>query len=422
MSHLALRNPEAHLRAVLARTPVTAARYGVLGMVHDGLIDQGLDLAEHLVRTAAPLCSALGVEDVYGVPAALQQMVGRPPRAVADALCDPQLVKVLYLALDAFGLFDLADDVRTWSRHEDVAIRSLSNLEVLSRSELVVQLRRRCGELINAWRDAGGVDLAPTHGLDGRALTAAARAWQLPLVNGALPAKPTAAAALYPNRLGRTAAVVAISRARQALSMSCPAPEEWVFEALAMVIAVGEAIGPKTEHVSVATLSKGTAPGEVPVEVASGPVGDSGFSIDRWWPTFDSWGSQSPVIVRAIPTAWRLRDWEADVLVWALCSAAVRLAVAASAPSLPSSRSFRALGEVPTTSVDPWPAHMKAELPVWEAGAQSVWKLMQSARLAKARAPWPGCSVPLLSDDASWPWQSPSDGKLAGVPAGESGA
>lgn len=421
---IALRNGENYLATLFRYTPLTAVRHGVLGMTRDALMTTGADLpAGNLTAAAAPLCSVLGVADLDAVPEALRIMAGRPPRAVTSALRDPKLVRALTTGLDMLGLLQLSDQVATWVPTASVLPLPLSERGQMERAQMVAALRARCGELIEAWRAAGGVDLAPNAvPVDGRALTAAARAWQLPLVNGALPPVPTAAAALHPNRLGRTAAIVAFSRARQAMSMSCPAPEEWVFEAIAMVIAVGEAISPASMDLPASTLRRLAAPSQVPVEVRSGVVGNTGFSLDYWWPIFDSWGSQSATVARAIPTAWKLSTVEADVLVWALCSAAVRLAMAASAPARPTGPAIRMIGGGAVPVVDPWPAHAEAEFSVWVTGARSVWMLMQSARSLETRTVWPGCTAPLLSDDASWPWQTPSDGKLADVPAGESEA
>jgi hypothetical protein len=147
--------------------------------------------------------------------------------------------------------------------------------------------------------------------------------------------------------------------------------------------------------------------GELPLQVRCGmPVSDVMVDVHGWWSIFSAWGSSARRGAVAIPTAWRLSPAQADVVMWSLCGVAVRLALAASAPSV-LARSMRPFD---------WSAHVVARSPEWLAGAGSVWSLMQRGRAPKDRTVMPEGLLPSLSDASSWPWRSESSGMLGGVP------
>jgi hypothetical protein len=420
MGNITLAHGERHLRVLMNATRLTAVRYGLLDALSDAVTTGGYDdLATSLSEAAAPLCAALEVTELPDVPYALQSMTGRPPRRVMTALRGEALAWAVSRSFDVVGLYELADRARTWSPEAARGLNpgSLSADALAERRSLADSLRVRAREIYAAWlKVPGGVDLAPSMVMDGRALTAAARAWQLPLLNGTMQPAPMATAALHPNRLGRTAAIVAFSRAREALSSSRCVPDVLVFESVALLIAVGEAISGPNDLDNKASRSRrkylrgehGVVPVQVPlgesVNVRSGAVGEGGYQLDCWWPVFDSWGSQSARTAQAIPTAWKLTAVEADVLVWALCSVAVRLAVAAMSPvtATPS----KIVGAASAAVGDSWSTHWASESSTWEAGARFVWSLMQGTRGLEGRTVWPGQCEWSLKDEASWPWRS----------------
>lgn len=400
MSKITLSDGERHMRTLMHTTPLTAVRYGVLSLLRDALETGtrrgGLEgWPEQIDKVTAPLCSALDIESIHEVPAALQRMTGRPPRRVVAALRDKDFVISVANAFEALGSIDLSDRAMAWSpgTFRSEGLPALPGDGLSARSGLLGALRARARQIHAAWV-AEQVDFALAVRLDGRSLNAAARAWQMPLVTGAQPTAPMATTALYPNRLGRTAAVVAYLYAPQAYSKESPAPDAWIFESLAMLVAVGEAIAGPDVHARRPAM-EGHGVSEV-VSVGSGPLGDGLFDVACWWPVFDAWGSQSERVARSVPTAWKLTDAEADVLVWVLCGVAARLAVAASAR-----RSTRRGSDDGRAWVD----HRDAELPVWTVGARSVWSLMQGARRFEERTAWPGELGWSLGDDSVWPWQ-----------------
>lgn len=415
MSNITLRNGEHHLRALLRHSPFTAARNGVLAVVHDGLVSiDALPAAEDLSEAAAPLTSVLDVPDLDAVDGALCALNGRPPAAVSRALTSPRLVSTLCHSLDMLGAADCSDQVARWGpRNPDRPGEALP-LEVADRAsrwELVSALRVRTAELLAAWRARGMIISAELANVDGRSLTAAARTWQVPMITGTLPPAPEAAAALHPNRLGRTAATVAYSRIGSLVRS--PAPDAAVFEPLALMVAVGEAVS--VEDLGTAREGDGeigmmswnsssaqaAVRGQLPVQVRDGhPVRDEAADLNVWWSVFSSWGSTSKRLATAIPTAWRLSAVEADVLVWAMCSAAARIATAASMPS--EDAAVRKLGVRHGVS---WEDHWAAEFPRWEAGARSVWVLMQKGRRFESRTPWPMLLAPAVDTESSWPWR-----------------
>jgi hypothetical protein len=400
MVNVTLRDGERHLSRLLSHTPVTAARNGALNMLYDALASASppVPMIDELTAAAVPLCEALKVPDLDAVPAALCALEGRPPRAVVRALRSPQMVDAMCTSLDMLGLIELSGRVAQWGpvdpSNPSMSALALSGSDREQRGQLVGQLRARTAELIAEWERVGVV-MRPGTPMDGRSLVAAARAWQVPMVNGEVPPRTRASAALHPNRLGRTAAVVAYSSMRKALSSDCSAPDRWVFEAIALLVAVGEAISRPPEEEGYAWGD--TSGLQVQVRVGQ-RMGEESFDPDAWWPKFDAWGTHTSRIARSIPTAWKLGSVEADVLVWALCSVAVRLAVAASAPVVVGQ------GRRLSTESDPWPAHRDAELPRWTEGARSVWALMQSGRPFELWTAFPELVVPALDVDHSWPW------------------
>jgi hypothetical protein len=397
MEKITLSDGEFYLRTLLDHSPATAARHGVLTMLHDAMTCARVPVADDLLVAARPLCAALGVPDIHAVPGAMRELQGRPPRAVAAALRSPEMVDAMRMGLDMLGLIKLSNRVAQWGPTDpadaDQSALPLSTEGRVRRRELVEALRTRTAELITEWERVGAV-MNPGAPMDGRSLVAAARAWQVPMINGVVPPRTLASSARHANRLGRTAAVVAYSSMRKALMADCSAPDRWVFEAVALLVAVGESITPPGW-----SPGKWGQAGSVAVAVRTGQrIGDESFGPDAWWPVFDAWGTHTARVAKSIPTAWKLSPVQSDVLVWALCSVAVRLAVAASAPVVVSR------GRTLSAQPDQWPAHRDAELPRWEAGARSVWALMQGGRPFESWTAFPELLTPELSVDHSWPW------------------
>lgn len=398
---LETRHVERQLEALLASTPPTAVRHDLLGVLADVLAADSPVFADHLYEAAEPLCEALGVSDIREVWRAMSALPGRAPKAVSDALRSPPLVAALYEGLSCMGFLKLAQTAASWGPQEygDMATVPLTVETLLTRTALVEQYRVRTAEIITYWRSLR-VELGsgPSR-VDGRSLASAARVWQVPSITGSLGPEPTASSALYPNRIGRSAAAVAFARANAALESV--APDSWVFEPLALLVAVGESVslpGWQSSDVSAALH------GLIPLKVRGGlPVGDDSLRLDYWWSVLSAWGSSARRSAIAIPTAWRLNEAQGDVVVWALCSAAARLAVASTA--LPR-RSRR------TEETFDWDAHVAAELPMWSAGVLSVWKLLQRGRVPQRRTAFPGALSPGLKDATSWPWRSDSLGSV----------
>lgn len=404
MLTVTLSHGETYLASLLDRPAISAVRNHVLGMLCDALItDRQAPLADEIKRAATPLCSALGVEHVDDLPAALSKVTGRPTRQVRNALHAPELAAAVANGLDALTLLDTADRARLWSTETSaiVAGQMLPEEALHARAELMTGLVKRARKILSLWRGDGGVDLAPRVPIDGRCLASIARAWQVPLVRGELLPPPTATVALYPNRLGRLAAALAFVRAGAALDPQRCAPDAWVYESCALLVAVGDWIG--GDGVRAEAASQVSPRTGRPMWAKD----DELFQLNCWWPVFDSWGSQSKAVAKAVETAWKLTEVQADVLVWALCSVAARLATAASAPDRPLVASARPVPGAAVVVEDPeagWPDHRVAELPTWEAGARSVWSLMLSTRRLEGRTPWPGCLEWSLDDASSWPW------------------
>lgn len=395
-----------NLAALLHGSPYTAARYGVLGFVHDALTEQTPWFATAIEQAAAKLLAELGVPTVYDVPRALFEREGRPPARITEALRSPDMVEALTDGLFQLGYADLSDQVALWSAASAVAGGPLAEEGRATRWELLEQLLTRAEEILVKWRQMG-VRLAPEEArVDGRTLAVAARVWQIPLINGEMAAAPTATAALYPNRLGRSAAVVAHSRINDALRST--APDAAVTEPLALLVAIGESI----TTVNMNRKDMGLASkGGLKVSVRNGrALSDMSLSPHAWWPVFSAWGSSERRKEIVVPTAWRLTPAQADVLVWLLCRVAAQLAVAASAPPAVA----RVLAPFD------WAGHVAAKTPEWAVGVESVWALMQRGRKPSVRSVMPqtpGALLPPLGEVASWPWRPETSDSLAAVPA-----
>lgn len=401
-----------YVRAALSHTPVTATRMGVLTMIRDALAGtEHPAIASELERTAAPLARALDVDTLDEVDAAMRALRGRPPIGVTRALASAEFVTVLVDSLDVLGWSDLAAEAARWGARNPrnpLEALPLAGDARARRAELLDQLRQRAGELLAGWRKAEAVLNGDSVFIDGRSLSAAARAWQIPMITGEVLERPTATAVLHPNRLGRTAAIVAFAQLRTVVRSS--APDAVIFETLALLVAVGESITrwtPSGEQKGFMVWDSSTATaavrGELPVYVRVGEPVDAGSAdLAMWWPAFSAWGATSKRAATAMPTAWKLSEVEADVLVWVLCSCAARLGVAGSMPELTrATRSWRS--QMPVT----WEQHCAEEMRKWEAGARSVWALMQSVRRFETRTGYPEASqLWSLDDVTAWPWYS----------------
>lgn len=387
-----------HLSAQLSANPLAAVRSGVLGLVHDALLTRTPWLADALTDGATELLAALGIATVYEVPAALTGRPGRPAARLLQAVRHPDLVRAL-----GDGLAQLRCDygldpgplerVGRWgpSSGDPGAVVALLADDRAARGDLAERLRVRALEILGLWR-AGGIQLEPgMPRMDGRTLAVASRVWQVPLVDGEMAPEPTAAAALYANRLGRSAAAVAFARLNGALRSA--APDVAVTEPLALLVAVGESICSAWMGVEECKVARA---GGLPVRVRSGePLSAAFVAVPDWWPVFSAWGSSERRAAVGIPTAWKLSSVEADVLVWVLCEVAAMLAVAASAVPV-AGRGLAPLD---------WRGHVAARAPQWDAGAASVWALMQRGRKPHVRTERPVGGLPALADVAAWPWR-----------------
>lgn len=373
--------------ALLAGSPVSAARYGLLTLTHSAAGYSAARLEEVL----APLCAELGVPAFTDVPAALAAFPGRVPWRISARLRSRPIVEALADAYDELSLYRHSDRVRGWltADLEPDDLRCIGGEDRGRRQDLTDQLMARVAEIMDGWRGIRtrfSDKKAPS--VDGRALVAAARAWQVrELSPRSMVDAPTSAAARYPNRLGRTAAAVAASRLGPAFRSPMWVPPIALTEALALLIAVAESVHCRGQTGIAVSVKLGSPVGE----------GLSG-SMGAWWPVLDSWGSMSRAVAASIGTAWRLSVEEGDVLVWALCSAACRLAVAA---AVADDSSRLSLAEADGA----WAAHVREAMPPWEGGAEAVWTLMQQTRPVDSRSMWPGCVMPSVDDQSTWPWR-----------------
>jgi hypothetical protein len=394
---------------------------GVLTLIHDALTVRaregssgGKRCARDLEKAAQPLADALGVAGIELIDGALRELKGRPPAAVMRSLTNPQLVEAICGGLDALGVPQLADEVAKWGPRNPanpMEALPLSADALTQRHELVSALRQRAGELLDGWRQAGAVLTADVLPIDGRTLATAARVWQVPMITGEIPPVPTAGSALHPNRLGRTAAIVTYSKLPVVLRSTTP--DEVIFETLALLVAVAEAVSvpEATNEIGAILLMrrwsekerKAARQGMLPLKVRVGePVDPASADVNAWWSVFSAWGATTRKAANAIPVVWKLSEAEADVLVWALCSCAVRMGVAADMPEREPRR--RRLGPplMPVRWEDQWETNRAP----WVEGSKSLWGLMQSMRRFGDRTEFPGQLSPTLDDDSSWPWRA----------------
>lgn len=382
------------LGALLALSPIRAARGGVLSFIRGALTEQTPFLAARIDTEAHALTSVLGVETVRDVPEGLANLPGRPPARVSAALRSPGLVEALCMGLDQLGLPELRELVSQWGPTEggELGAVPLRAQGLVERTELVDALRERAVQILAAWGEMS-LEIGPD-GLrvDGRTLATASRVWQVPVLTGSMQPAPTAAAALYPNRLGRSAAAVAFAKVNEALLSE--APVDAFAPSLALLVALGEAITPvdPDDEATRVRAERGALPVTVRLHA---PVRGMACDVHAWWPFFASWGASERRVAIALPTAWKLSTAEADVILWTLTRAASSLAVAAAAP--------RRRGR----SVTPfdWGAHVAREAPIWEAGASSVCGLMQRGRLPQLRTEMPAGPLPSIHEPDAWPWR-----------------
>lgn len=403
-----LSRHDTNLAALLYGSPYTAARYGVLGFVHDALTEQAPWFATAIEAAAARLLAELDVATVYDVPRALFEREGRPPARVTEALRCAEMVEALRDGLWQLGYADLSDRVTAWNAavFDTSAAVALTGEGLAVRRELLERLLDRAQEILLKWYELDVRLSAKESRVDGRTLAVAARVWQIPLVNGEMTPAPRAAAALYANRLGRSVAAVAHSRLNDALCST--APDVAVTEPLALLVAIGESITTARMSQSDMTLS---SKGGLRVSVRNGKsLSDASLSPHAWWPVFSAWGSSERRREIVVPTAWKLTCAEADVLLWLLCRVTAQLAVVASAPQRVA------------ISVAPfdWAGHVETKAPQWAAGVESVWSLMQRGRKPPQRTEvpaTPGALLPRLGDVDSWPWRPEATDTLESVPA-----
>jgi hypothetical protein len=382
------------LGALLAMSPVRAARGGALGVIRGAVAEQTPFLAERIEASAAGLTAALSAESVFDVPDRLARLSGRPPVAVTAALRSPEMVEALCMGLDQLGFPELRELVEQWGPQEggELAAVPLRPQGLIERAKLIDGLRERAVQILTAWGEASlEIGLGDLR-MDGRTLATASRVWQVPVLTGSMRPAPTAAAALHPNRLGRSAAAVAFAKINEALASE--APIDAVAPALALLVAIGEAITSVSSESEAARVR--SARSGLPVSVRlHAPVRGMSRDVHAWWPFFASWGASERRSVITTPTAWRLSPTEADVILWVLTRVAASLAVAASAPR----RRGRLL--VPFD----WAAHVEREAPIWEAGASSVCALMQRGRLPQLRTKMPSGPLPSVYEPDAWPWR-----------------
>lgn len=387
------------LTALIGGSPIAAVRGGLIDLV---LAASTLS-NDRVTEALAPVCALAGVGSPSELPAALRALRGRPPRPVVRALRSREVVEALGCALGEVGLVDRSVQIEGWLTDDLHAmdLPTMHGAERAARSGLTDQYRERVVELMAGWRRCkipvtNYRSAVPT--VDGRALVAAARAWQLPELSPRSVLAPTSApAAKHANRLGRVAATVAASRIGSLRSASDLIPVEMLEEALALLVAVAESIAvPGVAEDDPVELSR-----DARLTVRLGASVGSGISampMSAWWPVLDAWGATSRVMSARVRTVWRLSPVEGDVVVWALCSAASRLAVAAGAPTVERGADKAAV----------WVEHFESAWPRWEQGAQSVWALLQQPRRPDDRGAWPGVGtgVPAAEDPSSWPWRS----------------
>lgn len=386
------------LTDLLRSRPPTAARNGLLT-----LIDAALEDAGHVARRAdltvasRPLVEALDAADVRDVARALAERGGRAPREAERALRSPDLIDACVSALEGLDCLDLVPTLRAWAApgHREVVLppRALDDAE---RRELADALLRRASQIGAAMADrTAGLRWADVPKIDGRTLKATGAAWQRPEVTGQEYPPLVTQTARYPNRVGRVSAALAFVRMRAALRSA--APDLMVTDPILLLAAVAETVSPvDPEDPNVRTQA---VQGRFRPRVKEGDPAQRFLRLAHIWEVFDSWGHTDSRKAAVAPTAWNLPPVQADVLVWAVISAASRLAVAAE----------REVSELRPLREATWEDHLAAEFGKWDAGAQSAWMLMQSGREELDRTAWPAHLTPDLKDAATWPWRKERD-------------
>lgn len=377
------------LRDYLRTTPLTAARCGLYTWL-DGELD-----GEHRTRlrdALAPLCTALNVDSPTSIGAATAQIRGKPAKPVMRSLTDPALTGLLAELADHWGHYDLAPLALKWtpSTPDTIALAPPDPAGAGTRRALAGELLTRVVELRAVLKARGGLRSGDGPVIDGRTLAAAAAAWQTPQITGSVPRGIPAGAARHANRVGRVSAAVGLARFPAALRSH--APDEWVVDPVLLLAAVAEAITPVSLDDRQDALR-----GAFPVRVRAGDPGEGALRPDRIWATLDAWGSPVRRFKGVLPLAWKLGPVEADALVWAVCAASARLAVAS-----------RFRDESPEVRGAPkvasWSEFRDGELPAWEDGVRRAWALVQLNRAPMDRTSWPGAVAADPSDESSWPW------------------
>lgn len=383
---------------LLRSRPPTAARNGLLTLLDAALEETG-EVARRADLTAAarPLCEALDAAGVRDVARALAERGGRAPRDAERALRSPGLVAACVSALQGLECPDLAETLRAWALvdHREIPLppRSLDDAE---RREFADALLRRAGVIGSAMADrSAGLRAGDVPAIDGRTLKATAAVWQRPEVTGQEYPAPGTQSARYANRVGRVSAALAFARMRSALRSAAPDP--MVTDPILLLAAVAETVSPVDQDDP--NVRAHAARGDFPAWVKEGAPKQQSLRLGHVWNVLDSWGHTSSRRAAAMPLAWNLPPVHADVLVWAVLSAAARLAVAAE----------REVSELRPLRAATWEEHLAERWPVWESGAQSAWLLMQSGRGELDRTAWPGCLTPALTDSGTWPWRAERD-------------
>lgn len=411
------------LADLLRSQPMTAARNGLFTALDAALQAHGHDdYVEGLALTTAPLRRELGATDVRGIAAGLAALTGKPRRAISREVTSPEMVTELGDALDALGAWELSNVVRGWlaTSYTEMTFPALTSEGRAVRHDLAAELLTRC-LLFRRVLPAvtGGLRHDEVPAIDGRTMSAAARACKTPLFTGSIPEAPRTLASRHPNRVGRLLAAVAMSRAATALSRSFAA-DEAVVEPLLLLFVVAECVRPGVPTPDDAALARR---GRLLPKVRRGDPEPRSLSSSSSWAVLSNWGSVSRASIEAAPTAWKLPPVWADVLLWALCSAAARTALAADYRKPDARGRGSAAGDAAAL---PWEEYLAERLPVWEGPMRNAWGFVQSARSPVDRTDWPGCLVPDLSDESTWPWPVEADpwasqehGMMNAVPATE---
>lgn len=395
----------AALADMLRNRAHTAVAHGFLTLLDEALELTGRDVEQMaLARAARPLCDALKAPSVRQVAAMLASGPRRIPREVTRLLGAPDLIAAFREALDALGLDELTPGLDSWAigDHRGATL-PMYRLDDVERRELVDALLLRTEVIRQAIADrSGGFRWSDVPPIDGRMLKGPAAGWQMVQITGEGYPPPRENAARYPNRVGRNAAVLAFARMRAALQspVQPPAEDDYVVDPILLLIAVAEAVAP--DNVADPNAIALAMQGRLRPRIRSGAPQAEFLVLSHVWAVLNEWGNPSRKLSSASPSAWNLSQmpvW-ADVVVWALCSAAARLVVASEYQTFDSTGLRTSLT---------WPQHVEREWPKWLDGAESAWKLMQSGRAPIDRTAFPGRLVPDLRRTETWPWRKQRD-------------